>query len=68
MTPSTGTHAPARPSLATALLQAWRVWHEHDRLLPTGPSAAGPWAGRAELDQDRLRVLADLNVTGPEPD
>lgn len=61
MTPST-EHPTTRPSLATALLRAWRTWHEHEELLPTGPAAAGPWAGRPELDADAPRVQHDLHA------
>lgn len=52
----------ARPSPATALVRAWRTRHEHERLLPTGPAAAGPWAGRPDLDADEPRVRHDLHA------
>lgn len=56
------TDAATRPSLAVALIRAWRTWHEHEQLLPTGPAASGPWAGRSDLDADGPRVRHDLHA------
>jgi hypothetical protein len=63
MTSSTAhTASTTRPSLASALVRAWRTWHEHEQLLPTGPASAGPWAGSPELDADEPRVQHDLHA------
>lgn len=59
---TTAEHTTTRPSLAAALIRAWRTWHEHEQLLPTGPAASGPWAGRPELDADQARVQHDLHA------
>lgn len=55
-------NAATRPSLAGALIRAWRTWREHEQLLPTGPAASGPWAGRPDLDADEARVRHDLRA------
>ncbi|TCK25090.1 hypothetical protein [Pseudonocardia endophytica] len=59
---TSSTDVSTRPSLASALLRAWRAWHEHEQLLPTGPVSAGPWAGSPEHDADEPRVRHDLHA------
>ncbi|MDQ4119471.1 MAG: hypothetical protein M3235_21300 [Actinomycetota bacterium] len=59
---ASSTDRTLRPSLASALIRAWRTRREHEELLPTGPAAAGPWAGRPDLDADAPRVRHDLRA------